>query len=190
MNKALIALYSVLGLIVVLGIITALVIVSSHTEAVRLKNDAEDKFDEIGIRLEARYDTMHPIIESIHDANDEVENLLDMITSARTAMLSASTPDELSDAEGDLESAFQGLIVIIEDNPDTYTTIALYNQYISLATASTNAVTYARTQYNDAVYTYRTHVETFPGVLFLGMFGFTADRYQSYQAPTVEIPTF
>lgn len=190
MNKAIVILFSILGVIILLGIIVTTMAINTYNEAIFAKNDIDEKWEDIGIRLEQRYETMSILIDSIHDANQQVEDLLEMITDARAAILSATNPDELSEAEGDLEGAFEGLRIIIEDNPDTYSTVGLYTQYMNNATASTNAVSFARQAYNDSVIAFRNLVQSFPGNIILGMFGFSSDTYDLYQAQTPEVPTF
>ena len=41
-------------------------------------------------------------------------------------------------------------------------------------TSTENKISFARQSYNDSVMTYNTTRETFPNVVFSGMFGFTA----------------
>jgi len=190
MNKATVILFSILGVVVLLGVIATTMIITTRDQAVFAKNKVESSFETIGTRLQQRSETMQILINGIDDANEQIADLLEMITDARTALANATTPDEYSEAEGDLEGAFEGLRIIIEDNPGTYQTVDLYNQYMASAVASTNAVTFARETYNDNVEAYRNTIESFPGNLILGMFGFTADAYDYYSAPEVVIPSF
>jgi len=52
-----------------------------------------------------------------------------------------------------------------------------------------NKIAFARQAYNDSVMTYNTSRETFPSVMFAGMFGFQpADLFEIEQAGEREAP--
>lgn len=190
MNKIIIIIASIFGILVVLSIIITMMLISIFNDASVKKIELETKWEEIGTALEGRYETMSQLISGIQNANQQMLTLQEMITDARAAMLAAQSPEELSEAEGELESAFAGILVLIEDNPGEYATVELYQSYMANATASTNAVTEARNSYNEAVEELRKIAETFPGNIILPIVGFSVDDVEYYTAPQVIIPTF
>ncbi|HEY8405886.1 MAG TPA: LemA family protein [Acholeplasma sp.] len=190
MNKIIIIIASIFGILVVLSIIFTMMLISIFNDASVKKIELETKWEEIGTALEGRYETMSQLISGIQNANQQMLTLQEMITDARAAMLAAQSPEELSEAEGELESAFAGILVLIEDNPGEYATVELYQSYMANATASTNAVTEARNSYNEAVEELRKIAETFPGNIILPIVGFSVDDVEYYTAPQVTIPTF
>ena len=155
------------AIILIFGIVVA----SSYNKAVRLSNEAENKRAQIGVAIEARFDKLEELLNAITGLEEHVEAQLEKITSARAALATANASDIAKDVDG-IQSGFNSIIVLIEDNPNTYIATSAYNNYMAEISATINMITSARTQYNAAVTNFNNQLETFPSNLILGMFDF------------------
>lgn len=147
----------------------------------------------INTTLISRYEKVGAFIDAIQNANATILTYLETIRDARIAFADAINNGALDDAEAETEiidSTFTNLVAYMEDNPESYNTITLYEGYLGEFSASTNAVVYAIDEFNDAVLEYNTFVQVFPNVLFLkgkvllATYNYNPDNYN----PT--LPTF
>jgi LemA protein len=77
----------------------------------------------------------------------------------------------LGAAESGLTGALSRLMVVSEQYPELKANQNML-QLTEELTSTENKVSFARQAYNDSVMTYNTTRETFPNVIFAGMFGF------------------
>ena len=77
----------------------------------------------------------------------------------------------LLSAEAGLGGALSRLMVVAEQYPDLKANQNM-KQLTEELTSTENKVSFARQAYNDSVMVYNTARETFPSVIFAGMFGF------------------
>src|SRR5690606_5210189 len=96
---------------------------------------------------------------------------------AAAAQAAAANPADagamrsLGAAEGGLAGALSRLLVVSEQYPDLKANQNM-KQLTEELTSTENKVAFARQAYNDSVMTYNTTRETFPNVVFAGMFNF------------------
>ena len=89
----------------------------------------------------------------------------------------------LLSAEAGLGGALSRLMVVSEQYPD----LKAHQNMMQLTeelTSTENKVGFARQAYNDAVMAYNTARETFPNVIFAGMFGFLPAELFKIEDPT------
>jgi LemA protein len=84
----------------------------------------------------------------------------------------AAAMQGLMGAEGSLMGAMSRLMMVVERYPDLKANQNMM-QLTEELTSTENKVAFARQAYNDSVMAYNTGRETFPTVIFAGMFGFT-----------------
>ena len=94
------------------------------------------------------------------------------------------------EASGQLTQALRGLLAVSEAYPDLKAN-ANFMQLQTDLTDTENKISYARMSYNDMVLDYNNAIQTFPAVIFAGIFqfkerqGFEAAE-AARQAPTVK----
>ena len=109
---------------------------------------------------------------------------LEAVISARTQAVSAkqraaADPGDaaamqgLMGAEGMLTGALGKLFAVAEQYPNLKANETM-GRLMEELTSTENKVAFARQAYNDSVMAYNTSRETFPSVMFAGMFGFQA----------------
>jgi LemA protein len=111
----------------------------------------------------------------------EIAGLRSRAITGRENMKSAQTPEEIQSANGELSSVLSRLMVVVEAYP-TLQSNQNFRDLSSQLEGTENRITYARTEYNDAVQDYETSVRSFPTSLFAGMFGFGPDKWKMFEA--------
>jgi len=173
--------------IIVLVILAALGfwVVSIYNKLVALKNRFQNAFAQIEVQLKRRYDLIPNLVETAKGYMSHERETLEAVIAARNqamAGLQAAAADptnaaaikELASAEGMLGGALGRLNVVMEAYPDLKANQNMM-QLTEELTTTENKVAFARQAYNDQVTEYNVYRQSFPPVLFAGVFGHTHD---------------
>jgi hypothetical protein len=98
------------------------------------------------------------------------------VTNARAAAQKAQGPAEAAQAEGILSQALGRLFAVAEAYPELRAT-ENFQQLQAQLSETEDKVAVSRQVYNDSVLTYHNAIQTFPGALFAGPFGFTTREF-------------
>ncbi len=178
------------GLIVliVLGGIVLLIVmftVGIYNRLVTLKNRYTNAFAQIEVQLKRRYDLIPNLVETAKGYLKHERGTLEAVIQARNQALaglkaaaaapgSADAMSQLAGAEGMLAGALGRMNIVVEQYPD----LKANQNMIQLSeelTSTENKVAFSRQAFNDAVTAYNTYRQTFPPVIFAGMFGHGQD---------------
>ena len=174
----------VIGIIVVIAIVCA--IVGVYNNLVTLRNRIDNAWQNIDTQLQRRCD----LIETVKGYAKHEKETLEAVISARNATVSADSPDKKMEANNALSGALRQLFAVAESYPDLKANTNFAHLQATLEDTE-NKVSYARQSYNDCVLNYNNAIQTFPGVIFAGIFqfkprtGFEASN-ESRQAPKVQ----
>jgi len=160
-------------------------VVGIYNKLVALKNRYQNAFAQIEVQLKRRYDLIPNLVETVKGYMAHERQTLDAVIQARNQALSglqraASDPGDpnamknLASAEGVLGGAMGRLLALAEAYPDLKASENM-KQLTEELTSTENKVSFARQAFNDAVTTYNTYRQSFPPVIFVGMFGHTTD---------------
>ncbi|MEM9620881.1 MAG: LemA family protein [Pseudomonadota bacterium] len=160
-------------------------VASIYNKLVALKNRYENGFAQIEVQLKRRYDLIPNLVETAKGYLSHERETLEAVIAARNqamAGLQAAAADpgnaaaikELGSAEGILGSAMGRLNVVMEAYPDLKANTNMM-QLSEELTSTENKVSFARQGYNDQVTEYNTYRQSFPPVIFAGMFGHPLD---------------
>ncbi len=195
MSIALVILLVLLAVIVVL----ALFVVGIYNRLVALRNRFKNAFAQIDVQLKRRYDLIPNLVETAKGYLKHERETLENVTKARNIALAASQTaaanpadagavKNLLGAETGLAGALSKLMMVVEQYPDLKANQNMM-QLSEELTSTENKVSFARQAYNDSVMVYNTTRETFPNVVFAGMFGFTeAQLFQIENAAERQAP--
>ncbi|MEM7097408.1 MAG: LemA family protein [Pseudomonadota bacterium] len=159
--------------------------VSIYNKLVTLKNRYENGFAQIEVQLKRRYDLIPNLVETAKGYLSHERETLEAVIAARNQAMAglqaaaadpgnASAIKDLASAEGLLGNAMGRLNVVMEAYPDLKANQNMM-QLTEELTTTENKVSFARQGYNDQVTDYNTYKQTFPPVLFAGMFGHATD---------------
>ena len=177
-----------------LGLILVMWVVGIYNKLVDLRNRFKNAFAQIDVQLKRRYDLIPNLVEVAKGYMKHESTTLEAVIKARNIALAASqtaaaNPADanamkgLLSAEAGLGGALSRLMVVSEQYPDLKANQNML-QLTEELTSTENKVSFARQAYNDSVMTYNTSRETFPAVIFAGMFGFLPAELFKIEDPT------
>jgi len=184
----------ILGVLVALIVVLGLWVTGIYNSLVALRNRFKNAFAQIDVQLKRRYDLIPNLVEVAKGYMKHESTTLEAVIKARNIALAASqsaaaNPADanamkgLVTAETGLSGALSRLMVVSEQYPDLKANQNMM-QLTEELTSTENKVSFARQAYNDSVMTYNTTRETFPNVIFAGMFGFLPAELFKIDDPT------
>lgn len=174
------------GWIVLIVLVVLFVyVISIYNRLVQLKNQFANAFAQIEVQLKRRYDLIPNLVETAKAYMSHERETLEAVIAARNQAAQAlpaakqnptdaSAMSQLGQAEGALGNALGRLNVVMEAYPDLKANQNMM-QLSEELTSTENRVAFARQAYNDAVMNYNTYRQSFPPVLFAGVFGHGSD---------------
>jgi LemA protein len=184
----------VLGVLLLLVLGLAAWVAGIYNALVALRNRFKNAFAQIDVQLKRRYDLIPNLVEVAKGYLKHERETLEAVIKARNiaaaaAQSAAANPADanamkgLVGAEAGLAGALSRLMVVSEQYPDLKANQNM-KQLTEELTSTENKVAFARQAYNDSVMTYNTTRETFPNVIFAGMFGFQPAELFKIEDPT------
>jgi LemA protein len=168
----------VIWVLVILGLIVvvALLLVALYNRLVRLRNRVDNAWAQVEVQLKRRWDLIPNLVETVKGYAAHERETFEAVTNARTAAQNASGPAEAAQAEGILSQALGRLFAVAEAYPELRAT-ENFQQLQAQLSETEDKVAVSRQVYNDTVLTYHNAIQTFPGMLFAGPFGFTMREF-------------
>lgn len=168
-------------LLIVLAIVVVLVllVIVSYNGLVKRRNRVDNSWSQIDVQLKRRYDLIPNLVETVKGYAAHEKGTFEAVTQARANAISAQGPAQQAQAENMLSGALKSLFAVSEAYPD----LKANQNFLELQeelTATEGRIAYARQFYNDSVLTYNNKIQTFPGVVFAGMFNF--ERREFFEA--------
>ncbi len=163
-------------------IVLLLYLVYIYNRLVSLRNRYKNAFSQIDVQLRRRYDLIPNLVEAAKAYLKHERGTLEKVIEARNQALAAmkaarQQPGDaaamraLAGAEAALGGALLNLNAVMENYPDLKADRTIASLMEEL-TSTENRVAFARQAYNDEVMRYNTQRESFPDVVFAGVFGF------------------
>jgi LemA protein len=165
--------------VVVLLVLVALVAVTLvvlYNRFVRLRNRVDNAWAQIEVQLKRRWDLIPNLVETVKGYAAHERGTFEAVTEARAAAQRAQGPAETAAAEGILGQALGRLFAVAEAYPELQAD-ENFRQLQSELAETENRIAVSRQVYNDTVLTYNNAVQTFPGVMLAGPFGFAKREF-------------
>lgn len=178
---------TLLLVIVAVIIVIALALGGSYNSIVTLEENVNSEFSNVSVMLERRADLIPNLVSTVKGYASHEQAAIDSVTKARENLLQAKTIEEKGEANNELTSALNTLMVIVENYPD----LKANQNFIQLSdelAGTENRIATARRDYNNAVKAYNSKVKKFPTNLIAGMFGFSEKDYFEVEPSKTEVP--
>ena len=192
MGKGLIAV-----IVIVVLLVVALVFFGQYVgvkNTLVTKNEAvKAAWSQVDIVLQRRADLIPNLVETVKGYAQQEQTVFGDIAKARSALLSAGSPQQKIAANGQLDGALGRLLLIVENYPQLKSNENFLRLQDELA-GTENRIAVERKRYNDTLQDYNTYVGLFPNSLFAGWAGFQRNNAyftaseSSREAPKVQFP--
>ena len=165
-------------LLVLLGLVVLVVVllVLFYNRLVRLRNRVDNSWAQIEVQLKRRWDLIPNLIETVKGYAAHERETFQAVTEARTRAQQAKTPADTAEAEGILGQALGRLLAVAEAYPELQADENFRQLQTELAETE-NRIAVSRQVYNDSVLTFNNAVQTFPGAVLAGPFGFSVREF-------------
>ena len=159
------------------------------------KNEAvKSAWSQVDVVLQRRADLIPNLVETVKAYAKQEQTVFGDIAKARSALLSAGSPQEKIAANNQLDGAIGRLLVIVENYPQLKSNENFMRLQDELA-GTENRIAVERKRYNDTLQDYNTYVQQFPASVFASWAGFNKnDAYfaaseNARTAPKVDFST-
>ena len=186
----------VLAVVVVLVLIAVMfgsMFVGRRNEMVRKRENVRSAWSQVDVVLQRRADLIPNLVETVKGIAAQEQAVFGEIARARSALLSARTPQESINANGQLDSALGRLLAIVENYPQLRSNENFLRLQDELA-GTENRIAVERRRYNEVLQDYNTYIGLFPNNIIAGMSGFSRDEAYfrteegARQAPKLQFP--
>jgi len=174
---------------ILIGVVALLVVglVLLYNNLVRLRNRVENAWAQVDVQLRCRYDLIPNLVETVKGYAEHERGTFEAVTEARTRAQAAGTVQEQAGAENILSQALGRLFAVAEAYPELQADENFRQLQDELAQTE-NKIAVSRQVYNDTVLTYNNAIQTFPGLLVAGPFGFAKRDFFEAEEAVREAP--
>ncbi|MBI2868602.1 MAG: LemA family protein [Chloroflexi bacterium] len=181
-----IALYVILGIIVIM----AIMMIATYNSLVGLRNQTKNAWAQIDVQLKRRHDLIPNLIETVRGYMQHERQTLEAVTKARNmaVQMSSAGAADRAKAEGELSGVLARLLAVAENYPN----LKANQNFLALQeelTSTENKIGFSRQFYNDSVLHLNNKIQMFPSNMVAGMTGFkNAEFFEVKLAEEREAP--
>lgn len=158
---------------IVIGIAAFIVlwVIFTYNGFVRLKNRMKEAWSDIDVQLKRRHDLIPNLIESVKGYMAHEKGVLENLTKARTAIMSAKSQHDIQESENMLTGALKTLFAVSENYPDLKASANFVELQREIRDTE-DKIMAARRFHNNTVMELNTKIESFPANLIAKIFRF------------------
>jgi len=159
---------TIIVILIIAGVLL-LLFVSYYNRFVRLRNTRENAFADIDVQLKQRHDLIGQLVEVVKGYSKHESETLTNVIAARSSALGATSINDKIAAESRLTIAVNAL-------HEAYPDLKANTNFMHLQTEIgdvENKLAAIRRYFNSTTKELNTAVESFPGNIIAGMFGFS-----------------
>ena len=164
-----------LGLLVVL-VLVAVLGIGAYNSLVQSRVRCETAWSDIDVQLKRRHDLIPNLVETVKGYAAHEKGTFEDIAKFRSMAMQATAPAEKAAAENQLTGALKSLFAVAENYPQLQANQEFMQLQNSLSQTETS-IQNARSDYNATVRDLNTRVQSFPGNLLAGAFGFQQRQF-------------
>jgi len=165
-------------IIVAIIVVLALFLVGIYNGMVRARNRVDEAWSGIDVQLKRRHDLIPNLVESVKDYMGYEQETLRQVIEARNSAVKANPGSGAAGAtvaaiaaESALTASLGKMFALAENYPDLKANGTVQKLMEELSSTE-NKISFARQFYNDTATSMNTAVQSFPGNLIAGQFGF------------------
>lgn len=158
-----------LPLIIVAGLLVFAWMLYNGLVGKKLRVD--EAFSQIDVQLKRRSDLIPNLVETVKSYAKHEKEVFENVTKARSALMTAQTLKDKSDANNQLVTALKSILAVAEAYPQLRASENFKSLQEEL-TDTEDKVAYSRQFYNNVVMDYNTSLKVFPNVIFASMLNF------------------
>src|SRR3954449_10865598 len=179
-------------IVIVVLLLGALIVLGQYVgvrNALVSKNEAvKAAWSQVDIVLQRRADLIPNLVQTVKGYAQQEQTVFGDIAKARSALLSAGTPEQKISANAQLDGALGRLLLIVENYPQLKSNENFLRLQDELA-GTENRIAVERQRYNDTLKDYNIYVQQFPHNVFAGWTGFKPnDAYFAASEGSREAP--
>src|SRR3954462_5432363 len=171
MGKGLIALIVVVVIVGLIGVALFGSYVSTKNTLVSKNEGVKSAWSQVDVVLQRRADLIPNLVETVKGFAQQEQTVFGDIAKARSALLSAGTPQQRIAANGQLDNALGRLLAIVENYPQLRSNENFLRLQDELA-GTDNRIAVERRRYNETLQEYDTYIGLFPNNVFARWAGF------------------
>ncbi|MGB5693084.1 MAG: LemA family protein [Flavobacteriaceae bacterium] len=167
-------LYIIIGVLLVLSVL----LISVYNRFVKNRNLVKDGWSNIDVALKKRYDLIPNLVETAKGYAAHEKDTFEKVIQARNAAMAVPSGDINNQikAENQLQQTLRSLFALGESYPDLKANTNFLQLQEKLNEIEEN-LERSRRYYNGTVRENNTYGESFPGVIFAGVFNYTHFDY-------------
>ena len=162
-----IALWIILGIVVLIGIF----VWATYNSLVTLRVRVDEAWSDINVQLKRRLDLIPNLVETVKGYAKHESSVFQEVTEARANVINANGVKETAAAENQFEGALKSLFAVAEAYPDLKANTNFLDLQRELVDTE-DKIQGSRRFYNSGVTGLNTKIQTFPANVVAGMFGF------------------
>jgi LemA protein len=174
-------------ILIAIVVLLVLGLVLLYNRLVTLRNRVENAWAQVDVQLRRRYDLIPNLVETVKGYAAHERETFEAVTQARSRAQAAQGPAEQSAAEGILGQALGRLLAVAEAYPELQADENFRQLQDELAQTE-NRIAVSRQVYNDTVLTFNNAIQTVPGLLVAGPFGFVRKDFFELEGEAREAP--
>ena len=162
--------------IIAILVVIAISVIVLYNRMVGLRNRIENAWSQIDVQLRRRYDLIPNLVETVKGYAAHEKEVFEKVSEARSAMMNAQGAQAQGEAQNQITAALKNLFAVAEAYPQ----LKANENFMMLQeelSGTESKIAYARQFYNDQVMSFNTLIQTFPGNMLAGMFGFRQHEY-------------
>ncbi len=178
-------------LLIVVGIIVVLAVfvIGIYNGLIGRRNRVDEALAQIEVQLKRRHDLIPNLVNAVKGYMGFEQSVLTKVTEARANAVSAGAQGVAAQAQAEnaLTSTLRSLFAVVENYPELKANQNVLELQEQLTTTE-NQISFSRQHYNATVLDYNTAIQTFPALIFAGMFGFTKRDFFDAEPEAANVP--
>jgi LemA protein len=174
-------------IVVVIVVFFLLIYWGFYNRIIRYENRIDNSWAQIDVQLKRRADLIPNLMETVKGYMKHERETLENVTKARSAIMTAKTPQEGINADNMLTGALKTLFAVAESYPDLKANQNFLNLQDEL-THTEDKIAYSRQHFNDSVLSFNNVIETFPGNIFARWMGRKERQMLQIPEASKEVP--